>query len=389
VVTPGGTLPSTDRRRDRSAGADLFRTKHLVRCVNRWLTPEATRVSSYAGVDVGATSVRAIVGDETGRERGRARRPTPTGPDGETVAAGIVETLRAACDAAAVTPEALQAVGVGSMGPLDLAAGAIDGPVNLAPSVRRVPLRRPLREATGTDRVYLHNDTDAGAIGERFYGAGAPENLVYLTVSSGIGAGVILGGDLLVGANGNAGEVGHVTVDADGSMTCRCGTPGHWEAYCSGHNIPRFARTLHEAADGPETALPVRAEGFDAAAVYDAAGTDRFADRVLERVDRYNAVGVADVVHSFAPDVIAVGGAVAVNNPDRLLAPIRERLPELVYVDVPEVRLTALGDGVVLRGALASALTGGGANGGGGDWNGGPDGGGAADPDPDPDPDAV
>jgi glucokinase len=271
-----------------------------------------------------------------------------------------------------------------------------------------------------TDRVYLHNDTDAGAIGERFYRDDPPTDMVYLTISSGIGAGVFVGGDLLVGANGNAGEVGHITVDAAGTMTCRCGTPGHWEAYCSGHNVPRYARVLFERGDwslapaasgvgtdeptadadadadpdldgdgdgdGVEregrgdppagvthgdaadpasgtaaraTALPVFDDGFDAATVYDAAGTDPLADRVLERLGEWNAIGVADLVHSFAPDLVAVGGAVALNNPDAVLDPIRRRLPDRVYVDVPRVELTALGDEVVLKGALASALTGG------------------------------
>jgi glucokinase len=93
--------------------------------------------------------------------------------------------------------------------------------------------------------------------------------------------------------------------------------------------------------------------------VYDHAPADAFAARVVERVGEWNALGVANVAVAYAPLVVYVGGAVALNNPDQVLEPIRERLPDLAFVNVPEVRLSALGDDVVVRGALASAMTGG------------------------------
>ena len=332
----------------------------------------------YAGVDLGATRLRAAVGDAEGAVVGRAERSTP-GASGIAVTEAVLETVRTACDRAAVTPASVQAVGVGSIGPLDLAAGTVERPANLP--VERVPLRGPLSELVDGP-VYVHNDTTAGVIGERYYSARAPDDMVYLTISSGIGAGVSVDGRVLRGWDGNAGEVGHHVVDPAGRLTCGCGRAGHWEAYCSGANVPRYARLLAadhpaEATDSPlplEAPFPSTDGGterfdpsdpesrpeFEAPAVFEAASEgDAFAGRVLERVADWNAVGVTNVVHSFAPLAVYVGGAVALNNPERVIDPVRERLQETVMTNVPDVRPTTLGEDAVLRGALASALTGG------------------------------
>lgn len=313
-------------------------------------------MASYVGVDLGATNVRAVVGDETGEIVGIARDATPTGPTGIAVTEAVLDVTRRACADAGVAPEEVVAAGVGSVGPLDLAAGAVEDPANLPDRIDRVPLTGPLSELLDTDRVSLHNDTNAGVIGERFYSDRNPDDMVYLTISTGIGAGVCVDGNVLTGWDGNAGEVGHVVVDHEGAMTCGCGREGHWEAYCSGQNVPRYARHLHETEDVP-TDMPVDDESFGAPDVFDAAGTDPLATLTVERVQRWNTIGVADLVHAYAPLVVFVGGAVALENPETVLEPIRERLPERVMTNVPDVTLTTLGDDVVVKGALAAALT--------------------------------
>lgn len=310
----------------------------------------------YAGVDLGATNVRAVVADGDSTVVGRDRRRTPDGPTGIAVTEAVLATLRAACGAAGVDPADLRAVGIASIGPLDTAEGGATSPANLADDVGFVPLTGPVEHLIGSDRVHLHNDTSAGVIGERFHSDRNPDDMVYLTISSGIGAGVCLDGDVLAGWDGNAGEIGHMTVDPAGTMRCGCGRAGHWEAYCSGTGIPRYAERLH---DGAETAVPVGEPELDAASVFAHAGSDDFADRVVDRVARWNALGVADLVHAYAPLAVHVGGAVALRNERCVVDPIRERLPELVMTNVPEVRLASLGDDAVVRGALASAMTGG------------------------------
>jgi glucokinase len=209
-----------------------------------------------------------------------------------------------------------------------------------------------------TEDVYLHNDTIAGVIGERFHSERNPDDMAYLTISSGIGAGVCVDGTVIAGWDGNAGEVGHMTLDPQGFMTCGCGHDGHWEAYCSGNNIPRYAERLH-AEDPIETDLTFDDPDFSAADIFDLAGEDEFADHVIDQLGHWNAMGVANIIHAYAPLVVSVGGAVALNNPESVLGPIRDRLDGMVMANIPEVNLTDLGDEVVVKGAVASALTGG------------------------------
>ncbi|MFC6993323.1 ROK family protein [Haladaptatus sp. GCM10025707] len=310
----------------------------------------------YAGVDLGATNIRTVVADETGTITGSDERPTPPGPTGIAVTDAILGSLKAACDAAAIAPTNIWAVGVGSIGPLDLAEGVIEDPANLPDTIDHIPLTSPIESLTETDRVYLHNDTSAGVIGERFHAAQNPDDMVYLTISSGIGAGVCVDGHILSGWDGNAGEVGHSTLDPAGEMHCGCGMDGHWEAYCSGNNIPLYAKHLFEEMS-MNTALPIDDPDLDAATVFAEVGDDAFATHVIEQVAAWNAMGIANLVQSYAPLVVYVGGAVPLNNPEVTLDPVRDRIADMVMVNVPEIKLTTLGDDVVVRGALASAMS--------------------------------
>ncbi|PSQ16297.1 glucokinase [Halobacteriales archaeon QS_8_69_26] len=317
-------------------------------------------MSVYAGVDLGATSLRAVVAGPDGEVRGRSRRETPRGPTGIDVTEAVLSVLRAACDEAGVDPSDVRAVGIASIGPLDLAAGAVVDPANLPDSIDSIPLRGPVEQLVGGE-VRLHNDAVAGVIGERYYSDRTPDDMVYLTISSGIGAGITVDGHVLTGWDGNAGEVGHYVVDPRGRRTCGCGRDGHWEAYCSGDNIPGYARLLADddpaAAESSDLALDGELTAADVFASAEAG--DPFAEHVLDQVAHWNAIGVTNVVHAFAPLVIHVGGSVALHNPEQVLDPIRERVSEMVMTNVPEINRTELGDEVVVRGALASAITGG------------------------------
>lgn len=316
-------------------------------------------MAHYAGVDLGATNIRAAVADGEAEVLAVARRATPQGPTGIDVTEAVLRALRAACEEAGVEPRSVAAAGIGSFGPFDLAAGTIENPANLPDTVETIPLTGPVEKLIDSERVYLHNDTIAGVIGERFHSDRNPDDMVYLTISSGIGAGVCVDGNVLTGWDGNAGEVGHMTIDPEGLRTCGCGHDGHWEAYCSGNNIPRYARLLYQDAQGMDTVLPIEDPDFSAVDVFENAENDEFARYVVDQVGHWNAMGVANVVHAYAPLVIYIGGAVAINNPELTLEPIREKLEEMVFVNIPQIELTTLGDDVVLHGAIASAMTGG------------------------------
>ncbi|MFP9193806.1 ROK family protein [Natrialbaceae archaeon A-CW1-1] len=311
----------------------------------------------YAGVDLGATNVRAIVGDGDGRCLGQSRNGTPRGPTGIDVTEKVLATLRDACDEAGVEPTRVEAVGIGSIGPFDLAEGAVIDPANLPDTIDRIPLTGPISKLVDSAEVYLHNDTNAGVIGERFHSDRNPDDMVYVTISSGIGAGVCCDGHIIDGWDGNAGEVGHCVVDPRGRLTCGCGKDGHWEGYCSGNNIPRYAKLLAEDDPTIETDLPLEDPDFTARDVFELAGDDELADHTIEQLAHWNAIGIANIVHSYAPLVVSLGGAVVLNNEELVVDPIRERVPDMVMSNVPQITVTEQGDDVVLEGALASALT--------------------------------
>jgi glucokinase len=311
-------------------------------------------VTYYAGIDLGASNIRAAIATADGTVVALDRRPTPTGPDGAAVTAAILEALRTACAELSIDPAEINSAGIGSVGPLDLAAGTVENPANLADPINQVQLYDPVANLIDGP-VSIHNDAIAGVIGERYYSRHTPDDMIYLTISSGIGAGIAVDGQVLRGWDGNAGEVGHMIVDPAGRMTCGCGHDGHWEAYCSGENIPPYARQLADTTD-IGTSLPLDSPEFAAADIF-AAPDDPPSDHVIDRIARWNAIGVTNLIHAFAPLVIVIGGAVALRNESLVIDVIRDRVPDLVFTNVPEIRPTDFGEEVVMRGAIASAIT--------------------------------
>jgi len=300
----------------------------------------------YAGIDLGATNLRVVVADAAGDEVGRSHRETPQG-SGDAITDAIVATLRAACADAGTDIGSLLAVGVGSIGPLDRDGGVVVDPPNVPAD--RIPVVAALSDVCDAP-ITMHNDATTAAAGEQRF-ADTPPNAVYLTISSGIGAGAVVDGSVLSGWRGNAAEVGHSVVEP-GGRRCGCGGTGHWEAYCSGRALPVFARDI---ADRTDLDTDLDLDTLDAPSLF-AAPDDPLAERVLDAAAARNAIGVANLVHAYAPEVLSVGGAVALGNPDRVLDPIRERLPGLLATPVPTLRITPLGGNAVLRGAVALAL---------------------------------
>lgn len=300
---------------------------------------------SYLGLDIGGTTLGAAVATDGVDPAATATAPTPrTG-----VTDRLCRLVEQTCGAAGLAPTDIAAACIGSVGPLDQKRGAVAGPANVADET--VDLVEPLCALLETDAVALYNDATCGAIAEAHADPTA-ENLVYLTLSTGVGAGIVADGSPLSGDGGNAGEVGHLPVDPAGAMSCGCGGEGHWEAYCGGANLPRYARHLRET-EAVETQLDLTAPDFTAADIFAAAG-DPLADLVIERVGYWNTLGIATLVQTVAPECVAIGGAIARNNPEPILEPIRERLPEQTFLDAPEVRLATC-EQPVLTGALVAA----------------------------------
>jgi len=207
----------------------------------------------YAAVDLGATNMRVAHGDETGIKK-KLMMTINKSEGAEGIAAQMITMIRD------LGVEGIAAIGVGSIGPLNLGTGSVVDPPNLP--FNEIPIVEPLSEAFHVP-VGLLNDCSAAVLGEQVFGAGRGlRNIFYVTLSTGLGGGAIVDDHLLVGKDGNAVEIGHLTIDPASELVCGCGCKGHWEAYCSGSNIPNYAGLLMEGKE-TEGSLLLRLAGGD------------------------------------------------------------------------------------------------------------------------------
>jgi len=306
------------------------------------------------GVDVGGTNVRVALGDERGKIVSRLTERTDKSSGPEGVSRQIIRMIRSLAGSGQ-----LESVGVGSAGPLDLKEGSIVHSPNIG--FDYIPLVKPLEEALKVP-VYLGNDCVAGVVGEKEFGYGKRYwNLVYVTISSGIGGGVFVDGHLLIGKDGNAHEIGHFTIDHAGRLVCGCGKRGHWEAYCGGANVSNFIKLQLESKSPAEVEASILYQSsggewskLSSRDLFEAAKKgDKLALEIVEEMGRLNAIGFANVTNAYDPELITVGGAIALGNPDLILKPIKQRIGKHSLNRIPKIRLTKLGEDVVLYGALA------------------------------------
>jgi glucokinase len=273
----------------------------------------------WIGIDLGRTKllIAAVGGD--GRVLATRRMPTPAaGPEAAVGAMqrGVDEVL----SRAGVALRDIPAIGVGAPGPLDPHAGIVLNPPNMAGWVN-VPLAATLQDRLGPP-TFVDNDANAAALGEHWVGAGVGvDDLVYVTVGSGIGGGLVLHGRLYRGASGQAGELGHTIVDAQGPR-CACGRRGCLEAIASGFAIAGAARSA--IAGGRTTTLsavpPVALSASDVARA--ASDGDPVAREIFARAGAALGAGLTDLINLLNPTMIIVGGGVT-RAGELLWAPMR------------------------------------------------------------------
>ncbi|MGP3967711.1 ROK family protein [Streptomyces sp. 6N223] len=278
-----------------------------------------------AAVDIGGTKIAGALVDAGGRLLHRVQRPTPATESAETVlqAATDVVTLLTAHE---LWPR-VTAVGIGSAGPVDARNGTVS-PVNI-PGWRDFPLVEGIRKTTGPLPVTLVGDGAAIAAGEHWCGAARGRaNALCMVVSTGVGGGLILDGRLRPGPTGNAGHIGHISVDLNGDL-CPCGGRGCVERIASGTNIARYA---HHAGWRPAT------PGGDATAAGVAAAAragDPIARAAFDRAARALAAAIAATATLVEIETAVIGGGVSQSG-DVLFAPLRRALTE--YATLPFVR---------------------------------------------------
>jgi glucokinase len=321
----------------------------------RAASPRAASAPLVLALDVGGTKLAAGVVAADGDVLGRLMAPAlrDEGPD-SMITRQLDLGVRAVAEAG-VDWSQIRAVGIACGGPLDPEAGIIQSPPNL-PGWDDVPLVSIVSNAL--DRpAFVDNDATAGALAEWWFGAGRSRgvrHLVYLTISTGVGGGLILDGRVYRGAAGNAGELGHLTVDYLGRQ-CGCGRRGCLEAYASGTNIA--ARAVEAMAGGESSSLGTLSSVTARDVSEAAAAGDPLAVRIWDETTAILGSAVANILDVFNPELVVLGGGVT-RSGERLLSPVREAA--LAQAMPPaarsaEIVLAELGDlhGVVSAAAVA------------------------------------
>jgi glucokinase len=277
----------------------------------------------HLGVDLGGTKILIVVADAAGNVRGTSRSATPATRGPDAVVHEIVEGARAAVADAGVSFSDIESVGISAPGPIDTVEGIITDPPNLS-GWHDVPLGRLISERLGVPAV-LENDANCAAVGEHRFGAGRGyRHMLYVTLSTGIGGGIIIDDELYSGATGAAGEVGHIALAYEGPV-CGAGHVGCLEAFASGTSIARRAQELIDAGRLPRTArIAAQHPPLSAEDVYLAGQQgEEEAARIIDQTGRYLGMGLASLINTFNPQAIVLGGGL-VNMGDALLGPARE-----------------------------------------------------------------
>ena len=315
------------------------------------------------GVDVGGTKVAAGVVDERGRVLAKLKRSTPAASPlrTEQAIADVVTELLAAHEVAAIAADEVVAIGLG-------AAGFVDGEratMLFAPNLawRDEPLRRRVEERLGRT-VVVENDANASAWAEVRYGAARGyRDVMFVAVGTGIGAAIIIGGELYRGRWGIAGEPGHVRVVPDGRL-CGCGNRGCWEQYASGNALVAEAREFaRRSPEGASRLLQLAGgtpEGISGPEITQAATErDPAALRCFQTVGGWLGQGLADLAAILDPACFVIGGGVSEAG-DLLLDPARAAFERALtgrgYRPLAEVRAAQLGEDAGIVGAAGLAL---------------------------------
>lgn len=305
-------------------------------------------------VDLGGTQIRAARCTPDGQMEERVALPTLAHEGPERVLDRIRQAIRS------VWPQQgeVAALALSAPGPVDARTGVVRFTPNI-PGWKDVPLR-DLMADFGVP-TFVANDANLAALGEYRFGAGrGVRDLIYLTISTGIGGGIIIDGRLFEGGQGLGGEVGHMVVEPDGPF-CGCGGHGCLEAVASGTAIAREARAAVEGGmPSLLSRMVARPQEVTAREVVEAARQgDDVSLRVLERAGRYIGLALVSLMYLFNPALFILGGSVAIGAGELLMAPIRRTVQERsqrVYWENTSITFAALGDDVGLLGALALAL---------------------------------
>ena len=306
------------------------------------------------GVDLGGTNLRTAILSPDGNILDRHKEATHAADGWENVVARLIENIKRHRKSAIQQGFDVAAVGVGAPGVIQADKGIVVKSPNF-PDWNNLPLKDQLEKTLGIP-VFLENDANAAALGEQWRGAGQGiRSMILLTLGTGVGGGIILDNKIWHGADGMAGEIGHMTLIPDG-RPCTCGNIGCLEMYSSARGIVQsFREALGETTGGvPDQLIQISSEQ-----VYEAAGAgNEIALQVMKDMGRMLGIGIASLINIFNPERIVVGGGVKDAWP-LFIGATREEIMKRAFA-VPakrtEIVPSQLGDDAGMVGAAAVAL---------------------------------
>lgn len=280
----------------------------------------------YVGVDIGGTNLKAGLVDESGELLATQKMKVASIADDEGLAWTVASLVQELARTVNIPVSDVASVGVGVPGTVEIRSGSINYTCNLP--LRNVPLRKLFHRYLSIP-LYIENDANCAALAEYLVGAGRDsKRFVTVTLGTGVGAGIVHNGKIYHGANGMAGEVGHMVIQRDG-LPCPCGRRGCWEQYASATALKRLtAEALAAHPDSILAQVVAENEGrvSGQSAFIAARCGDPVGQQVCDEYVDYLACGVVNVVNIFQPDTLAIGGGVSNEAEEQLLLPVRQRV---------------------------------------------------------------
>ncbi|MDP2918906.1 MAG: ROK family protein [Dehalococcoidia bacterium] len=316
----------------------------------------AGKAPPVIAVDLGGSKILSAVVDHRGKILASDLHRTHAEKGADFVIGNILKSVRAVADKSTIPEQNIAAIGLGAPGISNPQTGIVYSSPNL-PDWQNVPLKDAIENGSGK-KVFLINDANAAALGEMRYGAARGcRNFIYITLSTGIGGGIIIDGQLYTGSAGMAGEIGHIVVEPDGPK-CNCGGAGCWELYASGTAMARRAR--EEIRKGKISALLDMAgkdvDNIDALLIQRAAEHgDPLAKRVIAETARYIGIGLGGLINIFNPELIVIGGGLA-NMGSMLLAPAYKEAARRSYREAYRATRFAVAELGAHSGVLGAAV---------------------------------
>lgn len=312
----------------------------------------------YIGVDLGGTNIAVGVVNENFEIVVKGKMPTMRERSADEIVKDMGALCRELVAKAGLTFEDIASVGIASPGIIDPAKGEVKYLKNI--EMLHYPIVERLKAEIPVENVYLENDANAAALAEAKAGAGKGyDDVVMITLGTGVGGGIVIGGKLYSGFNYAAAEMGHMGIEA-GGRPCKCGRRGCWEAYSSATGL--IAMTKEKMSEKTDTVMWDMCKGdlenvtgrtaFDAAKRGDAAG-----QAVVEEYIRYLAYGIVNVINIFQPQVLCIGGGVC-GEGDYLLKPLQALIDREEYgaeanPERTKVKIAELGNDAGIIGAAA------------------------------------